>query len=254
MENTPLQMERRIQQLERRMVVLAAGCGVLAIGLSAAIMQTHTAPVKAAEDAKVLRVKGLVIDDEQGRARILLGAPFPKTPDRLRQDDGSAAMVFLDNEGHDRFLVGETIGAQIGGKVPQQFHRIGQSSAYGATIFDAAGNERGGMGFLSNGNTVNRAVVALDRPGEDAVGMMVDDKTGYAGLGINYPREVREWTTGVDLGTQGNKAFITIRDSHDMPRATLGIGPAPIPSLQVFDEKGNPETELLSTKPAKAAN
>ena len=90
--------------------------------------------------------------------------------------------------------------------------------------------------------------MALDRPGEDAIGMMVDDKDGYAGLVISYPPEVGKWTTGLILGTQGKKAFITIKDLHDTPRATFGIGPDPVPSFQLFDENGNPGPELL--KPA----
>ena len=248
---SPLEIRlKRLERTTRYLTGLSAGLAVLLAVIAAGAFATR---VKAAEDAKVLRLRGLILEDDQGRARILPGAPFPKTSDRLRQDDSSAAMVFLDRQGHDRFLVGETIAAQIDGKVPEQFHRMGQSAAYGATIFDPAGNERGGMGFLSNGSTVNRAVMALDRPGEDAIGMMVDDKSGYAGLGISYPPEVGKWTTGLILGTQGNKAFITIKDSQDMPRATFGIGPDPVPSFQLFDNKGNPGTELLKsvTNPAK---
>lgn len=242
-----MQLEIRVKQLERRTESLAVLCGLLLLSLAAVVLTVFTSRVKAAEETGVLRVKGLIVEDNHGRARILVGAPFPKTSDRLRQDDSSAALVFLDQQGHDRFLVGETIPAQIDGNVPENFHRMGQSAAYGATIFDTAGNERGGIGFLSNGSTVNRAVMALDRPGEDAIGMMVDDKTGYAGLGVSYPPEVGKWTTGLILGTQGNKAFITIKDLHDMPRATFGIGPEPVPSLQLFDQKGNPGAELLKT-------
>ena len=244
-------LEIRIKRLERTSRYLAAACGGLIVIIAAIAAGSLATRVKAAEDAKVLRLKGLIIEDDQGRARILLGAPFPKSSDRLRQDDTSTAIVFLDQQGHDRFLVGETIAAQIDGKVPPQFHRMGQSAAYGATIFDTAGNERGGMGFLSNGSTVNRAVMALDRPGEDAIGMMVDDKTGYAGLGISYPPEVGKWTDGINLGTQGNKAFITIKDLHDRPRATFGIGPEPDPSFQLFDDKGNPGPELLKREIVK---
>ena len=241
------EVDVRLQRLERRVLVLTCLCSSLAIALALVLWTSPRRSVEAAAKPSVLRTRGLIIEDDQGRARVLLGAPFPKVGNRLRQDDASTAIVFLDEQGHDRFLVGETIAAQIDGKVPQAFHRMGQSSAYGATIFDPAGNERGGIGFLSNGGTVNRAVMALDRPGEDAVGMMVDDKTGYAGLGVSYPPEVGKWTTGLILGTQGSKAFITIKDLHDTPRGTLGIGPEMVPSFQLFDEKGNPGPELLKS-------
>jgi hypothetical protein len=112
--------------------------------------------------------------------KCLLGAPFPSVSDRLRQDVTGTDMVFLDEKGHDRFSLGEMMPASPG------FHGIG--SAYGLTIYDPEGNERGGMGFLSNGSTVSRAVIALDRPGlpstsGDAWGAMVDDKSGFAGTG-----------------------------------------------------------------------
>ncbi len=247
-------LEFRLKQLERKTFFLTALCGCLVLALlTLGASQLLSARVKAAEDPKVLRLRGLIIEDEQGRARVLLGAPFPSTSDRLRKDDTSTAMVFLDQQGRDRFLVGETITAQIDGKVPAQFHRMGQSASFGATIFDAAGNERGGIGFLSNGSTVNRAVMALDRPGQDAVGMMVDDKTGYAGLGVEYSPEIGKWTTGLIMGTLGSKAFITIKDLHDMPRATFGIGPEPVPSFQLFDDKGNPGAELLKTAAGSVA-
>jgi hypothetical protein len=247
-----LETQNRLRSLERRLLLLTGLCCLLAVSL-VLVVELHARTAFAADASPaILHVKGLVIEDAQGRARILLGAPFPQTHDRLRQDETSTAIVFLDEKGHDRFLVGETITAQIDGKVPAQFHRIGQSSSYAATIFDPDGNERGGMGFLSNGSSVSRAVVALDRPGADAIGMMVDDKTGYAGLGADYAPDVAKWTTGLFMGTQGKKAFITVKDLRDIPRATFGIGPESHPSFQLFDEKGNPGTDLLNTNNGNA--
>jgi hypothetical protein len=195
----------------------------------------------------VLHLKGLVIEDQQGRARILLGAPFPAVHDRLRQDTTTTTLLFLDEQGHDRFSIGEIMPAQINGKVPPQFHRIGSSSAYGLTIYDPLGNERGGMGFLSNGSTVNRASIALDRPDGDAIGMMVDDKTDFAGLAAMYPRKIGDYATGLLLATQGSKAFITMKDVHDIPRATFEIGPELNPSFRLSDQAGKLGPDLLSS-------
>jgi len=238
-------VEERVRRLERRVLILTALCCLLVVSL-ALVTELHPRSVFASASESVLRVKGLVIEDTQGRARIVLGAPFPATSERQRKDETSTAMVFLDEQGHDRFLVGETIAAQIDGKVPEHFQRMGRSSSYGATIFDPAGNERGGMGFLSNGGTVSRAVVALDRPGADAIGMMVDDKSGTAALGVSYAPDVAKWSTGLWLGTQGKKAFVTVKDVNDQPRATFGVGPELRPSFEVFDEKGKAERDLIS--------
>ena len=245
-----IEIQKRIRSLERRVALVTGLCCLLAILL---IQEVEFRPHSVYADAPttILHAKGLVIEDAQGHARILLGAPFPQLRDRLRQDETSTAMVFLDEAGHDRFLVGETIAAQIDGKVPPQFQRMGKSSGYAATIFDSEGNERGGMGFLANGSTVSRAVVALDRPGADAIGMMVDDKTGYAGLGAEYAPDVAKWSTGVLLGTQGRRAFITLKDLHDTPRATFEIGPELNPSFHLFDEKGKNGPELLNSRAGK---
>ena len=239
--------DSRIRLLEKKVIVLAWLCGVLMIALTLVLRKPPLHEVKAAESPSVLHLKGLVIEDEQGRARVLLGAPFPNTHERLRQDAMTTTMVFLDEQGHDRFSIGEFMPAQINGKIPSKFHRMGSSTAYGLTIFDTAGNERGGMGFLSNGSTVNRATIALDRPGADAIGLMVDDETGMAGLVAMYPQEVGDHSTGLLLATQGSKAFFTMKDARDIPRATFEIGPELSPSFRLFDKGGKGGPEMLKT-------
>src|SRR5580704_9949242 len=130
------QLEHRVKNLERTNACLVAGCICCVLAVLVGSLTRNVPPVKAADDERVLRLKGLVIEDEQGRARILIGAPFPVVSERLRKDVSGVDMVFLDEEGHDRFTVGEMMPAAPG------FHRIG--SAYGLNIFDTTGHERGG--------------------------------------------------------------------------------------------------------------
>lgn len=241
MENKVL--EARVKTLEKKLLCLTSVCGLLVVAMIVIMANSSIQRVKAAENVKVLHLRGLVIEDAQGRARILLGAPFPTVHDRRRQDATTTAMLFLDEKGRDRFSIGEKMPAQLNGKVSPQFHRIG--AGYGLTIYDSAGNERGGMGFISNGSRVSRAVIALDRPGQDAWGAMVDDKTGFAGTVSIYPRGTGHGASGVVIGTQGKKAYITVKDLNDMPRATLGVGPEQTPSLHTFTDKGVPGPDLL---------
>lgn len=236
--------DQRIFQLERRLRTLTCLCVLLTLMLG--VLAWHGShPVRAAEGPSILHVKGLVVEDEQGRARILLGAPFPSVGDRLRQDSAATSLLFLDEQGHDRISMGEVMPAQIDGKVPANFHRIG--SAYGVTIYDPVGNERGGMGFLTNDKGLGRAAVVLDRPGHDAVGMMVDDRTDYAGLGVDYSPKVGEYATGAQLATIGPKAFLMLKDARDVPRATLSVETGHGPSLQIFDKEGKPSEELIKS-------
>ena len=236
------QLEFRVRNLERKLHLLGALCALLIVALSVSVIGSFATRVRADESAKVIHAKGLIIEDNSGRARILLGAPFPSVPERVRKDVTGTDLVFLDEEGYDRFRVGETLPAMPG------FHRIG--SAYGATILDTKGNERGGLGFLSNGSTVNRAVIALDRPynpsvSADAWGAIVDDASGFAGTAFMYPPQGDHDQEGIMIGTKGNKAFITFKDRNDKDRSTFALTEGE-PSFQVFDKTGKAGADLLA--------
>ena len=233
--------ESRLKSLEQRTKFLTVTCLFLLLALSVSLA-TRATHVKAAEDARILRARGLVIEDDQGHARILLGAPLPSVSERLRRDATGADLVFLDEQGYDRFRVGEMLPAMPG------FHRIG--SAYGVTILDTKGNERGGLGFLSNGKNVNRATIALDRAGDgsvsaDAVAMIVDDATGLAGIGVMYPPTGSYDQDATMIGTQGSKSFITIKDRNGKERSTLALTDG-TPSFEFYDQAGRPQRDLLN--------
>ena len=83
------EVDVRLQRLERRVLVLTCLCSSLAIALALVLWTSPRRSVEAAAKPSVLRTRGLIIEDDQGRARVLLGAPFPKVGNRLRQDDAS---------------------------------------------------------------------------------------------------------------------------------------------------------------------
>jgi hypothetical protein len=237
-------LEVRVQCLERRLQVMTALCIAFLSALLVVTAGSFGTRVNASEDAKVLRLKGLIIEDSEGRARILLGAPLPEVPERLRKDAVGTDLVFLDEQGYDRFRVGEHLPAVPG------FHRVG--SSYGVTILDTKGGERGGMGFLSNGKNVNRAVIALDRPfnpsvSADAWAAVVDDTTGFAGTYYMYPPGKDRDQSGIVMGTNGEKANIIFKDRNDKDRAAFALSSG-VPSFKVFDEAGKPEVDLLNSR------
>lgn len=236
----------RIERLESQVRLLIAACGVFALSAGFLLWREWQRPVHAAEASSVLHLKGLVIEDGQGRARILMGAPFPGVRDRVRQDTTATSILFIDEKGHDRISIGEAMPAQINGKVPPNFHRIGEG--YALNLYDSVGNERGGMGFLTNGTSLNRAAVVLDRPGYDAVGMSVDDRSGIASVGVQYAPDAGAYATGAILATTGSKAFLMIKDVQDVPRLMLGIEGAGPPSLKTFDKDGKSSGELVPPK------
>ena len=200
---------------------------------------------RAGAASDVLHVRGVVIEDAEGRPRILLGAPIPSVAGRKRQDEASAAIVFLDPAGSDRLLVGEGIGAQIEGKVYSQQQRSVSASAYGITIMDGQGNERGGFGFAALASGGGRAMISLDRPTGDAWGAVVDDKLGWVGMLFNYPMPSGEYQPAIEMGVEKERPFLHLKDKNDYPRAELALTLDGVPSLTVQDQKGKQITDVL---------
>src|SRR5262245_23536477 len=155
------ELRGRLDHLERRLRRTRAALGgllVLALGAGAARQAGE------AKAAQVLRVRGLVVEDAQGRPRLLLGAPVPKVDARRRKDD-MTGMRLLAEDGADRVAIGApTPAPQIGGKVGERI-----ADATGIEVMDLQGNERGGFGFLDDG----RVVLGLDYPGREAVSLFV---------------------------------------------------------------------------------
>jgi hypothetical protein len=162
--------------------------------------------------SEVIRTRGVVIVDAEGRDRILIGAPVPVSADRNRKNAETPGAVFLGPDGADRLILGEAPGPTIQGTAGQRI-----AEAVGLTLHDPKGNERGGIGFLGNG----RAAVVLDRASGDAVGMMVDDATDFAGMLVAYPAPADQWAFKV--GTTGRDIALEVYDSKGAARGELQL-------------------------------
>src|SRR5690242_17450051 len=172
-------IEQRLHVLERRSRSLRLICitQILLLGVFF-LRATRSQPVRAQSSPDVLHARALILEDRAGRPRILIGSPFPRVTQRVRQDETTSAIVFLDEQGHDRLTLGEETQPQIGGKTG--FHRI--ASGYGVIIHDKSGDERGTYGWLSNG----RALITLDRPGAEAWVAVVNDQTGDTRMSLAF--------------------------------------------------------------------
>lgn len=207
-------------------------------------MSSLTNGVNAAEGAKVLRVKGLIVEDLEGRARIILGAPTPEVPERLRKDGGTD-LIFLDGQGHDRFRVGEVLPAVSG------FHRIG--SAYGATILDTQGGERGGLGFLSTARILIGPLLRWTAITTTQSLQMSGQRWWTTQAALRAPATCipgkEHDQEGSRIGTIGDKAVISFKDRNDKKRASFALEGGR-PSFQVFDEEGKLGQDLLNSPPS----
>lgn len=97
------QVKELTGEVGRLRTIYLAQMVVMAVSL---VLVYSTVRVEAQESGTVLRARGLIIEDSQGRPRLVLGAPFPRVPGRKRQDPPTQAMVFLDEQGFDRLTFG----------------------------------------------------------------------------------------------------------------------------------------------------
>ena len=98
-------MIARINRLERKLRVL----GGIIVGLALVAISAVAFPSAAAQgqQPQVLRARALVIVDEQGRDRIVIGAPVPNPKEGMRSSP-SIGMVINDPAGYERFGLGLT--------------------------------------------------------------------------------------------------------------------------------------------------
>jgi len=167
----------------------AGGLCVLLFGFSPADQG------RSAQDPEgVLRVRGIVIVDEEGRERILIGAPLPDAAHRIRTDmdkvkgawgdrfsnfdwyerlnHSTTGIVILDENGHDRIAIGDPMPD------PNIGRRIAPST--GIQINDEQGFERSGWGYFEARNSVG---LGLDRRDGEGLNLIVSDTT--SGVLIN---------------------------------------------------------------------
>ena len=151
---------------------------------------------------KIIKTRGIIIVDEQGRERVLIGAPIPQAKNRVFTDKtralaawkdrmpesgkfywdkfdelhkASVGMLVLDENGFDRVVVGDRLPDANTGR------RIG--SATGITIHNDKGYERAGFGTIKVGDKFQVGLGMDDEYGE-ALNLFASKDLGV-GLRIN---------------------------------------------------------------------
>lgn len=151
----------------------------------------------------IVRAKGLIIEDEKGRDRILIGAPIPFSKDRVRLDSAkvrkwwasefegqekeymewyknykhsAVGMVVMNDKGFDRVLIGDSLAD------PNIGNRSFELS--GMIWNDAQGWERGGLGVNTTKSGLSRSVIGVDAMSGEAA-HLVAMEDGTKGLIIN---------------------------------------------------------------------
>jgi hypothetical protein len=205
MMNLHAELSQQVRSLKRQVRTLQAGMLLLACTVLLAAMP-------GARD--VIRTKGLIVVDSQGHERILLGAPVPSVTGRIVAPTES--LVFRSESGADRVILGESPSPVIHGQV---YPRVGK--AWGMVLANPAGDERGGVSYLDSG----RVAFALDRPTGDAIGLLVDDKTGFAGMLVNYDSgKLGIYSGALRVGTSGSHVLVEATNVDGSPAGALTAG------------------------------
>jgi hypothetical protein len=194
-------MQERLEKLERDLKRMKLYAGALTCFL---VIGALSAFAMREQKDGVLRARGLVIVDEAGRERILLGAPIPAAKNRVRTDlqrveatwgkrfpkqymdyykgyrHATNGLLILDANGQDRLALGDSVPDPNIGK------RIAPST--GLIINDADGFERSGYGLLKVKDNY-RLVLGLDAGGKEGLALFIDDLTGRVGMMVAHGEE-----------------------------------------------------------------
>jgi hypothetical protein len=216
-------LRRRLEVTERRVRWLSALAALLVVVVLIGAMRSQ---------AEVLRARGLVITDADGRERILLGAPLSEASadEKLAQTVGVAV---LDSLGRLHVSVGANnplvyadgrIGTRIAGDA-------------GVTIYDPRnGGERGGFGALADG----RANLCLDygTMPKEAACISVAPGDQYAAVILNgTPNEEEFDRVTMYVGADGTGALKAFGGGEYRSGVMISAGKGPA-SITVYDTTG----------------
>ena len=133
------------------------------------------------ESPEIIHAKGIVLEDDAGNDRIVMGFPIPTTDDRERTDPLSG-IVMLSEDGKDRIHLGQNGKLFLGGTL---YNRT--ITGYSLFFNDTNGEERSGYGFSDNDNSVG---LGMDYPGEDggeAIFLYAAPKMAFMTLNADLP-------------------------------------------------------------------
>lgn len=135
----------------------------------------------------LVRTRGIVVQDEAGRDRILIGAPFPTSPDRIRTDTVKARTAWADD---------------LGGEEYMGWYRDYRHSGTGLLLLNDRGYDQLVLGDeLPDPNTGKRITVPT--------GLLWNDSLGFehGGLGVNRLIESGQYRNGLGFDDEGGEGL-----------------------------------------------
>lgn len=234
-ENSTL--SERIEELERRLR-RSRRLGVAAIALAGVAGLLGAADRLNAQDgpADILHLRGLVIEDAEGRPRIVMGAPAPRLAGRKRKDD-LVGIAYLGENGADRLTFGEEPNPMTPDGIKKR--RVGGA---GILIHDRDGIERGGYAVLDD----DSAVITLDWPKRGEAWSALSNAS-FTGTAVWYSSPYGTYREAITFGTMadGDAAFVKWSDASGHQRLRVESKGGALPTLSIYNGKG----ELVRSRP-----
>ena len=200
-----LKIEQRYKRLKTLLSVIAVLFIISALGLA----------FSKTEKFNIIRAKGIIIEDAEGKDRILIGSPIPYSNNRVRTDTSlvrkywankifpgnpdkymeyykkynhsTEGIVIMNGQGFDRVLLGDRLAdANTGERIFE---------AAGISWNDKNGFELGGAGVNTTKEGKSRGVIGLDDSNGEALhlvsledgtkGLIISGKNGRLMIGMS---------------------------------------------------------------------
>lgn len=226
-------MEQKLNALQRQLMWLRLLVVFLML-ITGWMVTIHL--LRDRKEPAILRARGIIIEDETGRDRILIGAPVPASGSRVRTDTAlvrrhwsgaypepdsfmkwyrdyrhsTVGMVVMNESGFDRVLVGDQLAD------PNTGRRMFDAS--GILWNDREGWERGGAGVNTLKDGRARSIIGVDGAEGEAVHLMaLEDGTNA-------------------LSVRGKNRMLLL--GHAAPANLFFRNKEPFTGLRLFDESG----------------
>lgn len=188
----------------------------------------------------ILEVKGLVVKDDQGRPRIIIGAPIKNIKGRNRPDE-FYGMAYIDPSGADRITIGSYLDPMTGkGVAPRRVQGAGM------LIHDREGVERGGYGVLDD----DMAILTLDWP-KKGEAIALSSGNIFSAIGIFHKRPVGQYMEAITIGTlaKESRSFLKVSDTLDNQRLLLSQEGSKEIDVKYYDKNGKEINKSKSLSP-----
>lgn len=181
----------------------------------------------------------LIVKDSKNNDRIIISPEITTSDSRKRKDTLNGVLI-IDQNGHDRVIVGSSPFVKINDTVVKR----AVDGPYGIAFNDENGAEKGGMGYYSDRGL---SALGLDGPSGEGIVLFVPKKELFGqkvGIIINDPQEGGQlFFIGANLS--GDK-FINM-DSDGIGRFAIEMDSTSHTSLKYYDFQTGKSSAILNS-------